>query len=195
MQWIESLRPNVTREAAVEELRGRGLSRSFRWLTAGPLRSMADIYVPFHLFRVEIRNAASRQEKLLALDAVSGIFDLYSLDAVPGTDDLVRICTRNRPPPTLNTERARSVLIDRLWRIVFRAGFFRVRNLCIEAERVPLELHVPYWVGFSGFGERANLRVIDGVRRRMDGGKVRQFFREWLATDASTARNDLIQSF
>ncbi len=180
MQWIESLRPNVTREAAVEELRGRGLSRSFRWLTAGPLRSMADIYVPFHLFRVEIRNAASRQEKLLALDAVCGIFDLYSLDAVPSSDDLIRICTKNRPAPTLNAERARSVLIDRLRRIVFRAGFFRVRNL---------------WVGFSGFGERANLSVIDGVRRRMEGGKVRQFFREWLATEPSTARNNLIQSF
>ena len=195
MQWIESLRSNVTREAALQELRGRGLSRGFRWLTAGPLRSIADVYVPYHLFRVEIRNAASRQEKLLALDAVCGIFDLYSLDAVPSSDDLIRICTKNRPVPTLNAERARSVLIDRLRRIVFRAGFFRVRNLCIEAESVPLELHVPYWVGFSGFGERANLSVIDGVRRRMEGGKVRQFFREWLATEPSTARNNLIQSF
>ncbi len=182
MESIQSLKPNLSREAAAVQLRGRGLAGGLRWVVAGPLRSLADVYVPFRLFRVKISNGAARQEKLLAIDAVTGAFDLYCFDQVPGTEELVRVTSENRPAARLDEQRARELLIERLRRMVFRQGFFRIRQLRIEAEPIPVELHVPYWVGFCGFGERAHLAVMDGVRRRMEGGKVRQFFREWLAS-------------
>jgi hypothetical protein len=182
MYSIDSLRRNVTRDEAVTELRGRGLVRALRYATAGPLRSIADVYVPFRIFRVTIRNGRKRQEKLLAVDAVTGNFDLYSFDTLPRNGQLVRVRTPNRPDPVLNEERTRLVLIDRVRRTVFRTGFFRIRDLQIDAEPVNLDIHVPYWIGFSGFGDRANVCVLDGVRRRIEGGKVRQFFREWLSS-------------
>jgi hypothetical protein len=113
---------------------------------------------------------------------VSAIFDLYSFEEIPGGEQLVRVLTSNRPAAVVDQERARELLLERLRRMVFRQGFFRIRDLRIEAEPVKLALHMPYWVGFSGFGERAHLAVMDGVRRRMEGGKVRQFFREWLTS-------------
>jgi hypothetical protein len=181
MHSLESLRPNAGRDAAIAQLRGRGLVRWLRWAAAGPLRKIADVYVPFHLFRVKIDSNAGSQERLLAIDAVSGAFDLYSFDKIPGSDQLSRVTTLNRPPATLDTRRAGELLVERLRRMVFRQGFFRIRELHIEAEPVNLQLHVPYWVGFSGFGEDAHIAVMDGVRRRMEGGKVRRFFREWLS--------------
>jgi hypothetical protein len=92
------------------------------------------------------------------------------------------VSTRNRPAVALGEERSRELLVERVRRLVFRGGFFRIRGLRIQAEPLDLDLHVPYWVGLSGFGERAHLTIIDGVRRRVEGGKVRAFFREWLAT-------------
>jgi hypothetical protein len=181
MHCIDSLKSNVSRESAVAQMRGSGLARLLRWAAAGPLRMIADVYVPFRLFRVKINCGAGNQEKLLAMDAVSGNFDLYAFDELPGSDELVRVSTTNRPAATLDEDRARELLVERLRRLVFRNGFFRVRDLRIEAEPLNIELHVPYWVGFSGFGERPHLTVMDGVRRRMEGGKIRRFLREWLA--------------
>jgi len=52
----------------------------------------------------------------------------------------------------------------------------------IEAEPVGLELHVPYWIGFFGHGERAHVVVLDAVRRRLEGAKARALFEEWLGS-------------
>jgi hypothetical protein len=181
MHCIESLKPNVGREAALAHMRGSGPARWLRWAAAGPLRSIADVYVPFHLFRIKISSGAGRQEKLVAIDAVSGTFDLYSFEDIPASEQLMRVLTKNRPAAVLDTQHARELLVERLRRMVFRQGFFRVRDLHIEAEPVKVELHIPYWIVFAGFGERAHLAVMDAVRRRMEGGKVCRFFREWLA--------------
>ncbi|MGZ4839274.1 MAG: hypothetical protein ACXVZR_12060 [Terriglobales bacterium] len=182
MHSIQSLRPNVSRAAAVEQMGANGVLRLLRWATAGPLRFIAEVYVPFHLFRVTIDSGAGRQEKLLAIDAVSGNFDLYAFDEIPASEQLIRVSTRNRPAAVLDVGGARELLVERLRRLVFRVGFFRVRRLRIEAEPLDIELHVPYWVGLSGFGQRAHLTIIDGVRRRVEGGKIRAFFRQWLAS-------------
>jgi hypothetical protein len=182
MHLVESLKPNVTRDAAVAQLRGSGLVRLLRWGSLGPLRSTAEVYVPFRIFRVKIDNGNGRQEKLLAIDILCGAFDLYALEDVPSPDRMIRVGSRNRPAPMLDDQRARDLLIERVRRLVYRQGFFRIRGLRIEAELVNRELHIPYWVGFFGFGERAHLSVLDGVRRRMEGAKVRHFLREWLAS-------------
>jgi hypothetical protein len=181
MYLVESLKPNVSRDAAVAQLRGNGLLRLLRWGSLGPLRSTAEVYVPFRIFRVKINSGRARQEKLLAIDTLCGAFDLYALDEVPSPDRMICVESRNRPAPVLDDQRAHDLLIERVHRLVFRQGFFRIGGLRIEAEPVGRELHVPYWLGFFGFGQRAHLCVLDGVRRRMEGAKVCHFLTEWLA--------------
>jgi hypothetical protein len=52
----------------------------------------------------------------------------------------------------------------------------------MSAEPVAGEIYVPYWVGFRGRGVRARLAVIDAVRRKPEGAKVRQLLRAWLTS-------------
>jgi hypothetical protein len=182
MHVVESLKPNVSRDAAIAQLRGSGLVRLLRWGSLGPLRATAEVYVPFRIFRVKINNGRGRQEILLAIDMVCGAFDLYALEEVPSPDRMIRVGSRNRPAPLLDGQRAHDLLIERVRRLIFRQGFFRIRGFRIEAEPVDRELHIPYWVGFFGSGERVHLSVLDGVRRRMEGAKVRHFLRQWLAS-------------
>lgn len=177
MAAILSLRPNVTRAEAIEAFRGGLLG----WMRGGSLRSVADAYVPFHLYEVETSTGGACHTSWFALDAVSGTLDPYQFDRPPGEAELVRIDTHNRPQPLLDDDRGRGLLEDKLRRVVFQTGFFRVRNLRFRAERVPLGLHVPYWLGFFGAGESLRLRVLDAVRRRFEGAKARALFETWLA--------------
>ncbi len=83
MPRIRSLRPNVSRDAAVEEF-SSGAFNSMRALVFGPLRSVADFYIPFQLFQVEISNRGKIDQRVFGLDAVSGSLDLYHFEQLPG---------------------------------------------------------------------------------------------------------------
>jgi len=178
---IHSLRPNVTREEAIEKFRG-GVAGLLHRLGAGALRSVAEVYLPFQLYEVEIVNGPRRERSWLALDAVNGSLDLYRFERPPVGADLVAVETRNRPPAALGEDRASALREHKLRRQVFQAGFFRVRGLRFQAERIPLDLHVPYWIGFYAAGSGIRLRVLDAVRRRFEGAKVRTLVEAWLAT-------------
>ncbi|MBI1750345.1 MAG: hypothetical protein HY234_00560 [Acidobacteria bacterium] len=180
MATISTLRPNVTRAEALEEFH-RGLSGFLRRARWGVLRSIAEAYVPFRLYRVEIVSGAVPQVSWFALDAVSGSLDLYQFDHRPEETELVRVETRNRPSSTLDDALAVRLLEDKIQRLIFQTGFFRVRHLQIRAELIPLDLHVPYWIGFYGRDETPRLHVMDAVRRRCEGAKARAFFERWLA--------------
>jgi hypothetical protein len=54
-----------------------------RRLGAERLHSLADAYVPFLVYRVEIVNRAKRETHCLALDAVKGTLDPYAFPRVP----------------------------------------------------------------------------------------------------------------
>jgi hypothetical protein len=41
-------------------------------------------------------------------------------------------------------------------------------------------LHVPYWLGFYG-NAAARCRVLNAVRRRIEGAKASALFESWLA--------------
>ncbi len=88
--------------------------------------------------------------------------------------------TRNRPLPTLEEARGREILVEKVQRLLFAEGFFRIRELTLFAEPRSLEFHVPYWVGIYGEDERLRLAVIDAVRRRAEGAKVRHLLSHWL---------------
>ena len=179
MAAILSLKANVTEREAIGALRG-GLA-AVPWLPfRRHLRSVALVHVPFRLYRVEIANGTRLSETCLALDAVDGSLDPYRFESPPADGALVEVEARNRLEARLDGARGQALLEDKLRRMIFQTGFFRVRDLRFRAEAVPLDLHVPYWLGFYGRSGEARLRVLDAVRRRFEGAKARALFEAWL---------------
>ena len=188
MSTVQCLRQNVSTPEALAELCPggiRGALQSVRW---GPLRSLAKVYVPFRLYRVNASNRERRQSLLLAVDAVRGTLDPYGFERVPGAEDLVPLETRNALPPAFDEARTRELARDVARRQFYAAGFFRLRNLSLEAEWIPGEFHVPYLIGFFGRGTHAKLAVMDTVRRRREGAKARAFFENWLLSALSCSQ-------
>ncbi|HXA65262.1 MAG TPA: hypothetical protein VNV82_08925 [Bryobacteraceae bacterium] len=181
MARIRSLRANVSREEAMQQF-SSGMLDFLRETALGPLRSVADFYIPFRLFQVEILNGGKRDLRVFGLDAVNGSLDLYHFEQLPGEREVTYLETRNCSEALLGEAEANKVVIAKVQRLLFSTGFFRVRHLQITAEPVAGEIYVPYWVGFRGRGNRARLAVIDALRRKPEGAKVRQLLRAWLTS-------------
>jgi len=181
MVAIDTLKPNVSQAEAIEAFHARGVAGLVRRLSIGPLSSVADVHVPFRLYKINISNGGEHRTRWLALDRVQGMLDLYEFERIPDSSELISVRTRNRLEPGLEERRARELMEDKLRRLLFQTGFFRIRNFEIRPDPVPLELHVPYWIGFYGAGQSLRLRVLDAVRGRFEGGKARAFFETWLA--------------
>jgi hypothetical protein len=186
MTRIRSLRPNVTRDEAIRHF-SNGVVNGTAKLMRGPVRSLAELYIPYRLFQVKIRSAGREQNQTLALDAVRGILDLYQLPASTADDQFLSLQTRNVLPAGLDAAQAEEQVIAKVRRMIFTRGFFRVRDLKIEATPLPGEICVPYWVCFRGSNDRVHVTVLDAVRRRPEGAKVRRLVEEWLRSDAGTS--------
>jgi hypothetical protein len=181
MTRIRTLKANVTREQAVEQFASSGLSKIFRNHAFGNLRSVAEFYVPFRMFRARIVNRGVADEQLVALDAVSGMLDLFQFDHLPADSETTYLETRNCAAAELEHGRASELLIAKLRRVLYSRGFFRMRDLSITATPLDEELFIPYWLGFRGSDGHARVAVIDAVRRRFEGAKVRRLVENWLA--------------
>ena len=178
---IRSLKPNVTKDEALRTFCAPGPS-SFYWrLRTGPLQRIADAYVPFRLYRVRYAMNKERIHRIFAMDAVDGSLDLFEFRTMPQEDELVTVQTRNCLSGKLCEESAELVLRDKILRIVFQQGFFKLRNASLEIEALPGEIHLPYWLGFYGANNSLRCRVMDAVRRRIEGAKASAFFEQWLA--------------
>ncbi|MBZ5655020.1 MAG: hypothetical protein LAO56_07035 [Acidobacteriia bacterium] len=179
---IRSLKPNVSREQAIQHF-SAGVLNLVANLTRGGVRSIAELYIPYRTFRVTITSGGRVQSRIFALDAVEGILDLFEFPAHPAESDLLTIETRNVLPPSLDGSDLRDRIIAKVRRIVFAQGFFKLRDLQIEAEVIPGDYCVPYWVCFRGVSGVAHLAVLDAVRRKREGAKVRHMIEEWLRSD------------
>jgi hypothetical protein len=175
---IHALKPNVTQEEAVRAFSGAGVSALYWRMRSGPLRRIADAYVPYFLFRVKYAGAPAR---LFAIDAVDGSLDLFEFPRIPVERELLALEVRNRLQAALTEERAAEVLRDKVLRVIFQQGFFKLRGARLEITPVPCELHLPYWLGFHERAGSVRCRVMDAVRRRMEGAKACAFFEHWLA--------------
>jgi hypothetical protein len=175
-----SLRSRLSEQQAIETFTGGRSRRAIRLIRHDRLRSIASVYVPYHLFRVEISDRGRRQTTSLAIDAVSGTLDLYRFADDRAELDLVCVQSRNRIAATLTAGDAWPRVADQLRRVLFQNGFFRLRDPHIAGGREPIDLHIPYWVGFYERAGRVRLSVIDAVRRRIEGAKARALFEEWL---------------
>lgn len=175
---IRVLKPNVTQEEALHAFSAAGFSGLYWRIRSGPLRRIAGVYVPYFLFRVKCGDAPPR---LFAMDAVDGSLDLFEFPRIPNDQELLSASDRNRLKPTLGKEQAADLLRDKALRIIFQQGFFSLRNAHLEISFVPCELHFPYWLGFYGRQSSVRCRVMDAVRRRIEGAKASAFFEHWLA--------------
>jgi hypothetical protein len=181
MESICSLKPNVSQEEAVRRFTSAGLG-AFYWRTrSGPLRRIADVYVPFLLYRVRYEIGRVAPTRFFAIDAVDGSLDLFEFPGVPASAELLTVETRNRVPSALTNTNAEILLRDKILRVIFQQGFFKLREPKLEVTQEALDLHLPYWLAFYG-KEAARCRVMDAIRRRIEGAKASAFFEEWLAT-------------
>jgi hypothetical protein len=178
---IRILKPNVTQEEAVRAFRGHGLSALYRRMRSGPLQKIAQAYVPFWLFRVRYELAGAVQTRLFALDAVDGSLDLFEFSRIPGEGELVSLDSGNRLAAGLNEERAAELLREKVLRVIFLQGFFKLHKARIEITRESGDVYLPYWLGFYVESGMVRCRVMDAVRRRIEGAKASAFFEQWLA--------------
>jgi hypothetical protein len=177
---IRTLRPHLTREQAIETL-SAGIAGAARRLARGPVRSVATVHVPFGIFQVSVRCGGEGEQLVLGIDLVDGVLDLYRFDPPPHSHETEVVHTRNHVEPSLSTQDAAAALRSRVERLAYqRRGFLRPGHLEIDVDVVDEVIHVPYWVGFFGRAETASLVVVDAVRRRVEGPKVRRLIGEWL---------------
>ena len=163
----------------MEALRDRA-GGPWRRAMGRPLRSVAEAFLPFRLYEVEVINRGEHIASLFAADAVSGSLDLYEFDHAPDLQELLTIKTRNCAAVCLSEAQSVAALESKVRRLVYQEGFFRVRGLRVDMRRLVSTFYVPYWLGFYGNGERAQLKVMDAVRRRFEGSKARAVFQDWL---------------
>lgn len=174
---IRVLKPNVTQEEALRAFSAAGFAALYWRIRSGPLRRIADVYVPYFLFRVQCENA----RHLFAIDAVDGSLDLFEFPQVPADSEFIAARGRNRVEAALKEEQAAQLLREKVLRVIFQQGFFRLRDARLGISLVPCEMHLPYWLGFYGRENSAGCRVMDAVRRRIEGAKASAFFEHWLA--------------
>jgi hypothetical protein len=181
MPPIRTLKPNVTQEEAFRTFSALGLSALYWRIRSGPLQKIAGAYVPFRFYRVRYDLGRTPHTRLFALDAVDGSLDLFEFPRIPDERQLLSVDGRNRLAPSLPEDRAVALLREKVLRIVFQQGFFKLRQLRLEITREPSDIYLPYWLGFYGGGETVRCRVMDAVRRRIEGAKASAFFEQWLA--------------
>jgi hypothetical protein len=175
---FKTMKPNVSQEEALRIFSAAGFSSLYWRMHSGPLQRIADVYVQYFLFRVKYGPARPR---FFAIDAVDGALDLFEFPRVPCGPELLPVDGRNRLQAALTEERAAELLREKALRVIFQQGFFKLREHRLEISAEPCELHLPYWLGFYGSDGALRCRVIDAVRRRMEGAKASAFFEQWLA--------------
>jgi hypothetical protein len=178
---IRTLKRNVTQKEAVRAFSSPGLSALYWRVRIGPLQKIAEAYVPFWLYRVRYELGRAPHTRLFALDAVDGSLDLFEFPQIPEQRELVSVDSRNRMIPSLTGERAEEILREKVLRVVFQQGFFKLREARLDIAREPGEIYLPYWLGFYGGSGSVRCRVMDAVRRRIEGAKASAFFEQWLA--------------
>src|ERR1035438_2772639 len=167
-ETIRSLKPNVSREEALRHFTGGA-----RGVAAGTLQartpSMAELYIPYRLYRVNVRNGGREESRIYALDAVEGTLDLFEFPELPGEQELVTLKTRNLLPSRLSAEQTREKLMDKVRRLLFSRGFVRLRDLQLESTAVAGELYLPYWGCFFGRDAGAQLGKLGSGREEGRG--------------------------
>src|SRR6266481_2959844 len=107
-RYIQTLKPNVTQQEALRTF-SAGLSTLYWRMHSGPLRRIADVYVPYWLYRVQYQMGRAAHATLFAIDAVNGSLDLFTFPRIPDATDLISVHTRNYVAPSLQHSSAEAL--------------------------------------------------------------------------------------
>lgn len=181
----------LSREEAI-----RLLSTPVRQLRLGQLRAVIGLRVPYHVFTV---TRGETDEVLLAIDAVSGQLDLHHVTDPHLIDheviDIISsesrsTSTMRRVPARLSIEESTALVRERALRLAFLNGFFKIGNRSVNCS-YRSEISVLYWVGVFERNDRVQIEVIDALRGKFEGAKVRDLATEYIqqtgAADALTS--------
>jgi hypothetical protein len=180
---ILSVRPNVSREDALCILGSQNVATMFWRLRKGGLQKVAEAYVPYRFFRVQMTGRSTSLTHVYAIDSVYGSLDPYEFESIPDPQSLMHVETRNCMATSLSEEQTEGLLREKVLRMIFQRGFFKIRTPDLKVESLATEIHLPYWLGFYGRGGingPLRCRIIDAVRRRVEGAKARAFFESWI---------------
>jgi hypothetical protein len=177
---ISTLRRRLTREEAIAAI-SRGFAGAVRQVARGPLRSLADVYIPYGVYKVTVRRGARREVIVLGIDLVGGVLDLYRFDRSSDLPEIEQVSTRNHMIAALSRRGAEDALRSRVKRLAHQQrGFLAAGEIAIDLEPIGSIVHVPYWAGFFGRAESASLVVLDALRGSVEGAKLRQLVSAWL---------------
>jgi len=177
---IQTLKSNVTQSDALRKFSTFGPASLLRNLRLGPLQRIAEVYVPFHLYRVNYSLGREQLSRLFAIDAVEGSLDLFEFPAPPNQAELLQIETRNALPANLTDTPSQQLLREKVLRVIFQQGFFKLRDANLTMIRTPLDLHLSYWLAFYGT-TTPRCRVLDATRGKIEGAKASALFESWLS--------------
>jgi hypothetical protein len=171
---ITSVKPNITRDQAVTKFRWR-----LRRLKHGRLRFAVDFYVPYRFFQTTWDDGRSKSVAFLAADAVTGKLDLIEFNQLPADGEIVNVDTQMIAEERINDEEARSLVRERILGLTFnKKGFFKLSRVNVVAE-LAARLHLPYWVGVYERDGRAQIEIVNALRGRLEGVKLREIVTEW----------------
>jgi hypothetical protein len=85
-------------------------------------------------------------------------------------------------PAALEQERGEKLLREKALRLIFLQGMFKTRDPQLMVAREGEVIFIPYWLGFYEKNGAVRCRVMDAVRRRIEGAKASAFFEQWLST-------------
>src|ERR1700729_3198725 len=115
---IRSLQSVVEREQALSKF-------SRRWMS-GKLLGLADIYIPYRLYKINLEDRRVRTARLLAIDAVSGNLDPFEFSESPVPSRCTDMETRNYLPAQLSEPETHAAALTKFRRLLFSSGFFRL---------------------------------------------------------------------
>ena len=179
---IRCLKPNVSEQEAVQAFRPAGLFAFYRKFLLGELQRIADVYVPFRLYQANYQFGRAPHTRLFAMDDVDGSLDLFEFPRAPEPAPLEDLQTRNYLRPSLDASRAELLLREKVLRILFQQGVFKIRDPQLAISRQGEVFFIPYWLAFYQKDGMLRCRVMDAVRRRLEGAKAAAFFEQWLST-------------
>src|SRR5260370_30744500 len=173
---MRTLKRNVTEEDAVRTFSAPGVLAYYWRMRTGPLQRIAEAYVPFWLYRVRYRLGSAAHTRFFALDAVDGSLDLFEFPGIPAPREFMCVECRNRLATSLTEERAGEILRDKVLRVIFQQGFFKLREPRLELEKQLDELYLPFWLGFYGGNGAGRRPVLDALGHRGRGAKASAVF-------------------
>jgi hypothetical protein len=178
MAKLKCLKPLLTEEQARQMFKSQ-----FRESRYGKLQIHTGFFLPCYLFRVVVQNAGLRQEQYLAIDAMTGELDLRKFDQPPNQEEYDEAESEQFGPFRLDEADALAILQERVRRMVYQQGFFRLKDLSITGKLAD-RFYILYHVAFYVRKNRARVEVIDSMRGQFEGAKLRDLIQDWFRETA-----------